>query len=478
MRIIVLICLILIVQLTSSVPVSAEGSVNGSFTTGDYSSPSAVTNLYATGTTSYSVKLQWTAPGDDGNVGTAAGYDIRWSVSPITTERNWLNSNKVSGGIPAPGPAGSNQTLIVSGLLPYTTYYFALKSYDDYGNWSPLSNCASVTTPVEYLGITQDQVVQPDQSAMVPTTTPPEDTGPIYMHIKGKRGVIFLNLLPDGTLARTMIITLNDRQLEITIQKGTIFLDKDGKPISVIILEYIEPYGTAPSGLAFHATYNFQPYCVIEPSIEIKISYNLQESQAGYEETDINIASYNQNQGCWITLSTARDNIAQTASTEITYFSLFSLLVPGSGTPSGPSSVTPVPDLSISNLTLSSSVIAPGDTLIVNVDVANVGGADGEFYLPLYLDGSTLDVKTVHLAAAQEKSETFTLVLDEEGTYIIGVGSASAVVTVKKEAIPAAGGFPPLRTTLLWGSIIGLAVVCIVVLINLWRKGKASPRHL
>jgi hypothetical protein len=477
MRTLFLICLILLSQLASGTPVSADDSVSGSFTTGDYFPPSPVTDLSATGITPYSVNLHWTAPGDDGNIGMAAGYDIRYSVSPITTERKWLNSNNVYGGIPAPAPAGSNQTCIVSGLLPYTTYYFALKTVDDNSNWSTLSNCASVMTPVEYLDITQGGGIQPAQPVIEPATTPP-DTGPIRIDIKGKRAVIFLGLLPDGTLARTMIITLNDSQLEMTIQKGTIFLDDTGKPISVIILEYVEPYGTPPSGYDFQATYSFQPSCVIEPSIEIKILYGFQAFQADVDESFISIASYNQNQNRWVTLTTTRDIITQVASTKIAYFSLFSLLVPKSRTISQSSNATMIPELNIENLTLSSKLIKPGDTLIVNFDAANIGSADGEFYLPLILDGATLDSKTVLIAALQEKAESFTVVLNEEGIHTIGVGSILTTVTVKKAVAAAAGGSPPLRTTLLWISICGLAITCIIVLINLWRKSKTSLRRL
>ncbi len=476
MRTLFLICLILAFQLTSGTPVNADGSVEGSFTTGDYTPPSPVTNLSAIGITSFSVKLYWAAPGDDGDIGTVAGYDIRWSTSPITTERNWLNSNKVSRGIPAPVPAGSNQTCIVTGLLPDTIYYFALKAVDDNSNWSALSNCASVATLAEYQETTQENPIQPTQPVVVPATPP--DTGPIRLDFKGKRAVIFLDLLPDGTLARTMIITLNDRQLEMTIQKGTIFLDSSGKPISVIILEYVEPYGTAPSGFDFQATYDFQPSCVIEPSIDIKILYNLQKLQANVNESDINIASYNQNQKRWITLSTMRDVIAQAASTKITYFALYSLLVPESQAVTGSSNVTKMPQLNINNLTLSSNVIEPGDTLLVNFNAANVGAADGEFNLPLMFDGKTLDSKMVLLKAQQEKAETFTVVLEDEGIHTIGVGSTLTTVTVKKAGVTAAGGSPLLRTILLWISIIGLGIVCIIVLINLWRKDRAFPRRL
>jgi len=91
-----------------------------------------------------SVTLNWTAPGDDGSSGTAAEYDIRYSTSPIT-EQNWDQVSQAEDE-PTPQIAGSDETFTISGLIPNTTYYFALKASDEVPNWSALSNVASVTT--------------------------------------------------------------------------------------------------------------------------------------------------------------------------------------------------------------------------------------------------------------------------------------------------------------------------------------------
>jgi hypothetical protein len=91
-----------------------------------------------------SITLNWTAPGDDGDVGQATAYDVRYSTSPIT-EQNWDSATPVDGE-PAPSPAGSAESFTVSGLQPSTTYYFAIKTSDEAGNWSGLSNVAMVTT--------------------------------------------------------------------------------------------------------------------------------------------------------------------------------------------------------------------------------------------------------------------------------------------------------------------------------------------
>src|SRR4030043_516714 len=116
MRIILLLCLTLIFLLSSGTPVCASDSVLGSFTILDSIPPSPITNLTAVSTASYSVKLRWTAPGDDGSVGTASYYEIPFSTFPITSENRW-NSANTAVGAPKPKIAGSTQNFTVGGLL-------------------------------------------------------------------------------------------------------------------------------------------------------------------------------------------------------------------------------------------------------------------------------------------------------------------------------------------------------------------------
>ena len=91
-----------------------------------------------------SVQLNWTAAGDDSITGTASQYDLRYSTALITAA-NFAGATVVSGE-PTPGAAGSSQSHTVTGLQPATTYWFALKSADDVGNWSLISNVVSKTT--------------------------------------------------------------------------------------------------------------------------------------------------------------------------------------------------------------------------------------------------------------------------------------------------------------------------------------------
>ncbi|MFA4948638.1 MAG: fibronectin type III domain-containing protein [Candidatus Krumholzibacteriia bacterium] len=106
--------------------------------------PAAVADLAASASATNAVTLTWTAPGDDGALGTAALYDIRYSKSPIT-DANWSSAWQ-AGGEPPPKPAGSPDSFVVQYLAPGTIYYFALKTTDEKPNWSALSNVVSGET--------------------------------------------------------------------------------------------------------------------------------------------------------------------------------------------------------------------------------------------------------------------------------------------------------------------------------------------
>jgi len=100
--------------------------------------PAAIAHLSTGAVTSTTVALIWTAPGDDGNSGTASQYDIRYSTSSIS-DGNWASATQVTGE-PIPKSAGSAETFTVTGLQNGTTYYFAIKTADEVPNWSALSN--------------------------------------------------------------------------------------------------------------------------------------------------------------------------------------------------------------------------------------------------------------------------------------------------------------------------------------------------
>ena len=91
-----------------------------------------------------SVTLQWTAPGDDGVVGRASAYDLRYSLAPITAINFAAATRAV--GVPFPAIAGSAESFTVTGLVIGQSYYFAIETADEVPNWSALSNVSQSGT--------------------------------------------------------------------------------------------------------------------------------------------------------------------------------------------------------------------------------------------------------------------------------------------------------------------------------------------
>lgn len=109
--------------------------------------PPAKITLSATAHGLTSIQLDWIAVGDDGNTGTASGYDVRISSTPITTIADF-NASTVVTGAPNPATNGIGQSMIAGNLTQGTAYYFAIRARDDANNWSDLSNSPTATTLV------------------------------------------------------------------------------------------------------------------------------------------------------------------------------------------------------------------------------------------------------------------------------------------------------------------------------------------
>jgi chitodextrinase len=107
----------------------------------DEAPPAAITDLASPSQGEHLIILTWTATGDDGAIGTAHHYELRYRTGgTITTEYAWNNATPVTSGLPAPGPAGTLETYHLSGLASGTGYGVAVRAIDEAGNRSGLSN--------------------------------------------------------------------------------------------------------------------------------------------------------------------------------------------------------------------------------------------------------------------------------------------------------------------------------------------------
>jgi len=128
------------------------------------------------------VTLDWTASGDDGTVGTAASYDLRYRTVGVTgtdTLSWWKAATRVTG-LPTPHASGAAETMSVRGLTPLTTYYFILRVSDEVPNVSGFSNMAVKSTTGDLTApaaITDLAVTASTGTSMTVRWTAPGDDG-------------------------------------------------------------------------------------------------------------------------------------------------------------------------------------------------------------------------------------------------------------------------------------------------------------
>ncbi|NTW22944.1 hypothetical protein HGA34_05425 [Candidatus Falkowbacteria bacterium] len=133
----------------------------------DTIAPEQIVSLSSFPDTPTSVILNWLAPGDDGAFGTASSYDLRYATTTID-DANWNNADVFhSTGEPTPAPAATDEAMIQGGLLPNTTYYFAIKTTDNAGNISALSTVSFVTTDGTAPSVPQSLATAPISASQI-----------------------------------------------------------------------------------------------------------------------------------------------------------------------------------------------------------------------------------------------------------------------------------------------------------------------
>jgi len=165
-----------------------------------------------------SIALHWTAPGDDGNVGRAANYELRYSESMVAAAdtATWWSTATSAGALPTPRTAGTQESFTVAGLDSGKTYYFVIRAADEVPNWSGYSNIAArstgtggggLPTPANFAGVPVTGGVRLTWDAVT--------TGGVtgYHVYRGASGVAI------GTLIHTAPIT-ETAWVDTTVQGG------------------------------------------------------------------------------------------------------------------------------------------------------------------------------------------------------------------------------------------------------------------
>jgi len=151
----------------------------------DITPPAPTPYLTAQGSCEDYLTVNWQATGDDGTVGQATSFDLKWSYSPINSEAAFNGAPAVMG-IGAPGPNGTPHTKQIEVGECSAPRYFALKIRDEVGNLSPY---VATSTPVITECLGPHQLCMPEEYSagadlLVPVTAirsvgPSPASGPV-----------------------------------------------------------------------------------------------------------------------------------------------------------------------------------------------------------------------------------------------------------------------------------------------------------
>jgi hypothetical protein len=111
----------------------------------DPNPPATIDNLAVISAAGTSVKLTWTAPGDNGMQGNATAYLVKYSTTGPINASSWATATDyMQSWMPLAG--GSTETRNATELDSETAYWFAIEAYDETPNFGGVSNSVNSAT--------------------------------------------------------------------------------------------------------------------------------------------------------------------------------------------------------------------------------------------------------------------------------------------------------------------------------------------
>jgi hypothetical protein len=138
---------------------------------------------------------------------------------------------------------------------------------------------------------------------------------------------------PLGEFLNDVIAQSYDKQVTLTISKGTIGNNSQGAPLSWVSIMPVEDYPEPPEGvLVIGIPYDFGPdWATFDPPVRITFKYSPASIPEGVDEEKLSLAYYNSVRKEWIILENVSvDTEAHTISGDASHFTCFAILyVPG-----------------------------------------------------------------------------------------------------------------------------------------------------
>jgi thioredoxin 1 len=184
------------------------------------------------------------------------------------------------------------------------------------------------------------------QSDTSPQTTKGEPTFELRIDILGRTHIVSLD--SEGGLTASVALASPDDAVILSIDKDIRLLDKDGKPLSAILVK-TEPelLPLAEGAYIIGAVYSLGPQDVVfDRPLKLTLSYDPQEIPEDVREDDVYIVPYDENTGWGSYFYKRVETEKHRVTTQIERFTRYAVLAPArASSPQPTTKATPVPDL-------------------------------------------------------------------------------------------------------------------------------------
>jgi hypothetical protein len=330
---------------------------------------------------------------DDLGTATSVNVSFEWGVTP---------------GGPYPNATTQEATNVtgifnfdLSSLTQSTTYYFRTKAV---GHGSSYGTEKSFTTNMYYVEYVDTPQVH-------------------YLDINALGLEKSFRIDATGKVLDTIDVTYSDGTLNLYIPKGTVVLDKYGKPLRVMEIAVTgSPPGIPGRTYCVSPAYTLLPGgTTFDPPMTLTWSYDPDTLPDEAHEEELFVAYYDESIGRWSSLGGVVDTLNNTVTAEVSHFTTFALL----GMETRPASFT------IYNLMINPAKARPGESITVSTSVANTGDLTGSYNIILKIDDVFVDNKEVTIPSGISKAVTFELSKDTVGSYSVDVNGLSGSFVVE-----------------------------------------------
>jgi hypothetical protein len=291
----------------------------------------------------------------------------------------------------------------------------------------------------------------------------------------------------------------DDQLVELSIDKGTIALNKNGQRLmSITIRKMQNPPPPPEDAHIIGLAYTFEPSgATFDPPITVTFTYYPSDLPEGFNEEDLAIAFYDTSSGEWVVLSNiAVDTVAHTVSGDLSHFTDFAVVAypppPVTTTPPAittsttttptvtmpTTTTTPAPpetpapaSFSVADLSVTPPEVAPLGDVTVTAVIQNTGGSAGSYPVVLKVNGEQEDSREVSVSPGEKATLTFTLAKKLEGVYTVDVNGKTGqfTVVVPQPVLTEPIGSIPTKQPFPWW-IIGLAIIVLIVVVFVYLE--------